>query len=161
MSATPFIEHLIDAVVDCLQAVDGTGDWNNDLSGTGTVAIAEKLTTAITVAVAAPDLDRDRTVVTLGEQDRAARFLLMGQVGGTGYEARLKAAFRLEHDVVRAVNMQTLTAALNAISSGLGNQLKKVDFDAASMDGHNDPNLLGNFLIRLTCVYRVGNYNGI
>lgn len=150
-ASDPSIWIMAQAVQDCIQAVDGTGDWNYDLSGSGTVAFDERLNTKNMKVIIGP--------VTVGPNDATVQvnyktidFYIFANVGSqTSYSNRLEASMRLAHDIARSLSTLTIRAAMDAIEANRGsNNIRKSRIDTLQCGGLPDYNNLGTLQMILS-----------
>lgn len=147
MAVEPLTNLIMDAIVDRLQTVDGTGVWNFDLSGSGTVYINERITdpnhSPCSVAVAPTHVDRERGsgLDTPWLKGRAMSLYVYCAVPGNigDYETRLKQANRLGQDVTRVLaDPKALRVAVDAIEANRSNAIVMVDVERQVFTGLAD-----------------------
>lgn len=157
---------VLEAMEDLLQAVDGTGDWNFDLSGTGVVQIGE-----ILPKMRDPSVSNGRRVVigpmqfgTLPQESNLFRdAMTMGVYvyAGAGivadYPNRAKALLRLTHDITRALAFKALRDQVNTLESGKANNtliaIRRFDGDISGLKEHD----LGGTAFLFSLDYRTPN----
>lgn len=159
MSA-PAAETILLAVAACCALPDGTGDYNNDLTAAGVVAIDEVFKGPAQVIVFLPDVARDQSIRLLASVDRTATVYVQGSVGmQSSYQARIIAALRLAGDLSRAIE-GNLRAQVNVLSANLGNTIVRIELSVAQQSGLSEGGL-GSFVMVVTVAYRVANNRGI
>ena len=153
------------AIQDAIQAVDGTGDWNYDLSGPGTVAMDERLQSRNVKVIIGPVNTDSGDNDTIRHNSIRAQYYVFATTGSTasdGYETRFEAVCRLGHDIVRACSTKALQAALEALEAGRGEDIEKTRADQFSGGGLPDQAGLGELALIITVQFkrRVQGANG-
>lgn len=156
----PTIWLLAEAVQDCIQAVDGTGNWNYDLSGSGTVVFDERLNSKNMKVIIGPVVSSPADA-TLQVNYKTIEYYIFANVGSqTSYQNRLEASMRLAHDIARSLSTTAIRAALNAVDTDdgtRGNNIRDTRIDALQCGGLPDSNNLGTLQMILTV--RIGKDN--
>lgn len=127
---------VLQAMEDLLQAVDGTGDWNYDLSGTNVVQLGEVLPKnrdpslsngrrLVIGPVTFSTLRSERNLFYDGLRMGVYIYASAGLVND--YPTRIEALLRLGHDVTRALSLVALQAAMSTIETDKGCQIVAVD----------------------------------
>lgn len=147
----PSIWIMAQAVQDCIQVVDGTGDWNYDLSGSGTVVFDEQLNTKSMKVIIGPVVVSPIDA-TIQRNYKTVEYYIFATVGSqTNYSNRFEASMRLAHDIARSLSTLTIRAAMNAIDSGRGNDnILRTRVDTLQCGGLPDYNNLGTLQMILT-----------
>lgn len=146
----PTIWILAQAVQDCIQAVDGTGDWNYDLSGSDTVTFDERIGTKQLKVIVGP------LVISPDDADlhvnrKTIEYYIFGSVGvQSGYSSRLEANTRLAHDIARSLSTSALKAATDAVETDRGYDIFSTRIDTLQCGGLPDYNNLGTLQMILS-----------
>lgn len=113
---------IIDAVIAGIEAIDGTGAYENDLSGTGQVVSdpEQPMSAFPSVQVFANGADPEPAEMSTARDACVLRVIVSGWVSGSTYLARTKAAASLASDLKRAVNVTTIRALVDAQEADAG-----------------------------------------
>lgn len=164
-SKDPSIWLAAQAIQDAIQAVDGTGDWNFDLSGSGTVTFEERLTSRDLRVIIGPVSIVSGTDDTIRKNSLSVQYYVFAQTGtvaSSNYPTRFEAVCRLGHDIARACSTAALQAALEAIETGRGDDILRTRADEFSGGGLPDGQGLGELAMIITIEFkkRVQGANG-
>lgn len=159
MAVEPTAILVLDAIVAQLQTVDGTGDWNFDLSGSGTVYLDERVVDpnhspcSVVIGPAHVNLDDALTTPFLKGRSMTMHAYCFVPGNDNDYAARLKQALRLQQDVSRVLDdMQAFRVAVSAQEANRGNAVVSIDTSQHIATGLRDGKI-GSAYVAITITF--------